>query len=39
MPIIPALTKWRQEDHEFVAGLNYIVRPYLKTPRAGDETQ
>jgi hypothetical protein len=25
----PALRWWRKEDHEFIAILAYIVRPYL----------
>jgi hypothetical protein len=29
MPLIPALGKWRQEDLEFAASLDYIVS-YLK---------
>jgi hypothetical protein len=28
--IIPALGRWRQEDHKFKANLGYIVRPCLK---------
>jgi hypothetical protein len=31
MPIIPALGKLRQEDHELQASLGYLVRPCLKT--------
>jgi hypothetical protein len=30
MPVIPALRRWRQEDHELKASLHYIVRSYLK---------
>jgi hypothetical protein len=30
MPIIPALGRWRQEDHEFQASLGYIVKLCLK---------
>jgi hypothetical protein len=25
MPVIPALKRWKQEDHEFKASLGYIV--------------
>jgi hypothetical protein len=31
MPVIPVLGKLRQKDHEFKAGLDYIMRPCLKT--------
>jgi hypothetical protein len=31
MPVIPALERLRQEDCEFKANLDYIVRPYLNT--------
>jgi hypothetical protein len=30
VPIIPALWRLRQENHEFKVSLSYIVRPYLK---------
>jgi hypothetical protein len=33
IPVIPALGRLRQEDHEFQASLEYIVRSYLKTPK------
>jgi hypothetical protein len=29
MPVIPALRRLRQEDHEFKAILSYVVRPWL----------
>jgi hypothetical protein len=30
MPVIPALEKMRQEDHDFQARPGYIARPCLK---------
>jgi hypothetical protein len=33
MPIIPALRRLRQVDHEFKAGLGYTMRSCLKTLR------
>jgi hypothetical protein len=30
MPVIPALRRLRQEDHEFKTSLGYIARPCLK---------
>jgi hypothetical protein len=30
MPVISALRRLRQEDHEFETSLDYIVRPNLK---------
>jgi hypothetical protein len=35
-PVIPVLGRQRQEDQESKSSLNYIVRPYLEKPRAGD---
>jgi hypothetical protein len=29
MPVIPALRRQRQENHEFEASLGYIAIPYL----------
>jgi hypothetical protein len=29
-PVIPALGRLRQEDHEFQTNLGYITRPYPK---------
>jgi hypothetical protein len=29
-PVIPALRRLRQEEHEFKASLGHIQRPYLK---------
>jgi hypothetical protein len=33
MPVIPALGRLKQEDHEFKANLVYIARPCLKRTR------
>jgi hypothetical protein len=30
-PVIPALGKQMEEDHELVASLDYVVRPFLRT--------
>jgi hypothetical protein len=35
MPIIPALGRLWQEDHEFRASLGYIARPCLKKRKVG----
>lgn len=33
IPVIPALGKQRQEDIQWQASLDYIVKPYLKGKR------
>jgi hypothetical protein len=36
MPIIPAVGRLRQEDHEFQASLGVIARSRLKTIKVGN---
>jgi hypothetical protein len=38
MPVIPALERLRQKDHEFKARLDYTVRPCLKKPKPTIQT-
>jgi hypothetical protein len=33
-PVIPALGRWREEDHELQISLDYIARPCLKRPNS-----
>jgi hypothetical protein len=37
--VITALRRLRQEDHKFETSLGYIVRPYLKNPKAHKESK
>jgi hypothetical protein len=37
MPVIPALKRLRQEDHEFKAIFDYIMRAYLKKSNEGTD--
>jgi hypothetical protein len=32
---IPALERWRQDDHEFKSSLDYIKRSYFKKDKEG----
>jgi hypothetical protein len=39
IPVIPALRRQRQKDHQLEVSLGYIVRPFLKKTKAGDVAQ
>ena len=34
MPVVPALVRWRLEDHEFDNSLGYTVSPWLRSKNA-----
>jgi hypothetical protein len=36
MPVIPALGRWKQEDHELEAGLSYTAKLCLKEGGGGE---